>query len=171
MYLHTAVMLNRKDMYVFGGQTNAGDDTKSKLIVSSLYKLDCDKMEWKLIKPEPYPLFVGADREQPFVSVQPAQTVHGTGGMVAPCARYGHTALEFRGSMVVFGGQGEIFLNDLWLYNPRTNRWTLLETYGTPPSPRSASLLPPLPHLLAHPLSFYSFLSPLPQPLSCCNHR
>jgi hypothetical protein len=57
----------------------------------------------------------------------------------APAARFGHEAVWVPGrGLVVFAGQAgaESFFNDLWLYDPAADRWTLLPASGSVPIPR-----------------------------------
>jgi hypothetical protein len=55
-----------------------------------------------------------------------------------PHARFGHEAVWLAGrGLVVFAGQATgKFFNDLWLFDPGQNRWTLLPAGGQPPVPR-----------------------------------
>ncbi|XP_059823923.1 multiple epidermal growth factor-like domains protein 8 [Hypanus sabinus] len=57
----------------------------------------------------------------------------------SPAARHAHSVVEWRGGMVVFGGQLQSgsLANDVWLYEPGPERWRLLR-------PRSARAPPGL---------------------------
>lgn len=58
-----------------------------------------------------------------------------------PAARFGHNAAWVSGiGLVVFAGQaGQAFFNDLWAYDPLTNRWRRLPATGAVPVPRYGS--------------------------------
>lgn len=71
-----------------------------------------------------------------------------TPGSEIPHARSFHAATEISDDkMLIFGGcysaleedKEKNFLNDLWLYNNVTLKWTKLETSGETPSPRAQS--------------------------------
>jgi len=55
-----------------------------------------------------------------------------------PAARLGHTLLndEKRQRLILFGGQARGFFSDVWAYDIRTNRWTLLAADNAGPSLR-----------------------------------
>jgi hypothetical protein len=57
----------------------------------------------------------------------------------APASRFGHEAVWVPGrGLVVFAGQAapDKFFNDLWLYDPAADRWTLLPASGSVPVAR-----------------------------------
>jgi len=62
---------------------------------------------------------------------------------VPPSPRGGHSATLWEVSIVVFGGhyyagkqKGYKYLNDTYILNVNTNRWSKNKISGTPPSPR-----------------------------------
>eukprot|EP01062_Namystynia_karyoxenos_P044057 TRINITY_DN32332_c0_g1_i2.p1 TRINITY_DN32332_c0_g1~~TRINITY_DN32332_c0_g1_i2.p1 ORF type:complete len:1406 (+),score=137.82 TRINITY_DN32332_c0_g1_i2:79-4218(+) len=60
--------------------------------------------------------------------------VHADGDWPSP--RLGHTATQYSGSMVVFGGMGDhgVALGDLWVYLHESARWEQRETESGPPA-------------------------------------
>ncbi|HYN70656.1 MAG TPA: kelch repeat-containing protein [Candidatus Eisenbacteria bacterium] len=56
----------------------------------------------------------------------------------APLPRFGHEGVWIPGrGLVIFAGQaGSAFFNDLWLYDPAADRWSLLPAAGSVPVPR-----------------------------------
>jgi len=62
-------------------------------------------------------------------------------GGARPNARFGHNAAWVPGTgLVIFAGQrGSEFFNDLWAYDPASERWTELPDRGAVPAPRYGS--------------------------------
>ncbi|KAF9581901.1 Negative regulator of mitotic exit [Lunasporangiospora selenospora] len=54
-----------------------------------------------------------------------------------PPARAGHIAAAYDGRIYVFGGADEqFFYNDIWCYDPQTNRWEAVPAFGVLPTSR-----------------------------------
>ena len=62
-----------------------------------------------------------------------------------PCPRWGHCCCTVGDEVVFFGGYAckfednveTIYMNDLWVFNTISMKWTEIQTSGTSPSPRS----------------------------------
>ncbi|XP_051901341.1 LOW QUALITY PROTEIN: multiple epidermal growth factor-like domains protein 8 [Pristis pectinata] len=59
----------------------------------------------------------------------------------SPAARHAHCAVEWRGGMLVFGGElrNGLLANDVWLYEPVPERWRLLRPRSTQTPPGLAA--------------------------------
>ncbi|XP_043935354.1 multiple epidermal growth factor-like domains protein 8 [Protopterus annectens] len=59
----------------------------------------------------------------------------------SPAPRHSHVAVEWRGNLVVYGGElaNGSLANDVWLYNPLNNRWRELALSNSQSPPRLAS--------------------------------
>ncbi|ORZ07726.1 hypothetical protein BCR41DRAFT_310675, partial [Lobosporangium transversale] len=54
-----------------------------------------------------------------------------------PPARAGHCAVSYNGKVYIFGGADDKFYyNDIWCYDPQTNKWEPIPVYGTLPISR-----------------------------------
>jgi len=60
-------------------------------------------------------------------------------GAVRPAPRYGHTMTETTkaGVVLVYGGAGAGFFDDLFLFDTRTGCWDAIQPHGTIPAPRA----------------------------------
>ncbi|XP_066575426.1 multiple epidermal growth factor-like domains protein 8 [Amia ocellicauda] len=59
----------------------------------------------------------------------------------SPAARHSHTAVEWEGNMVIFGGEladGSL-ANDVWLYRPLSDDWQQLGQWDSPGAPKLAN--------------------------------
>lgn len=96
---------------VFWKNNNLSPDTMSPFLAADLWKYDLDTKLWSNIR---------------------------AASANVPAPRWLHTAVEHKGSMVVFGGvsYSDIILGDLWVFNPETKAWTKGEPTGAPILPR-----------------------------------
>ncbi|KAF9343975.1 Negative regulator of mitotic exit [Mortierella sp. AD094] len=54
-----------------------------------------------------------------------------------PPARAGHCAASYEGKVYIFGGADDkYYYNDIWCYDPQTNKWEAVPAYGTLPASR-----------------------------------
>lgn len=56
-------------------------------------------------------------------------------------ARHSHTAVEWQGNMVIYGGElnNHSLASDLWLYQPQENDWQQLGLPNAPGAPKLAN--------------------------------
>lgn len=111
-FAHTATVLGGF-VYVFGGDT--GFFYTSVKFLNDLYVYKPETQKWTHLKP---------DVNDPI-----------------PEPRCGHTTVAYDGKLILFGGNGrsgsvERPFNDVWEYEPLTNKWTQIETQGTIPTGR-----------------------------------
>uniref|UniRef100_A0A8C9SJ64 Multiple EGF like domains 8 n=1 Tax=Scleropages formosus TaxID=113540 RepID=A0A8C9SJ64_SCLFO len=58
-----------------------------------------------------------------------------------PAARHSHIAVEWQGTMVIFGGElaNGSLANDIWMYRPLENYWQQLGQWNSPDAPKLAN--------------------------------
>lgn len=111
-YGHTLNIVNSK-LYVFGGQVEG--HFFNDLVAFDLNGLQVPGSQWELLIPD---------------SADPSY------GPVPP-ARTNHTIVNWGDKLFLFGGtNSHQWFNDVWTYDPRTNRWTQLDCIGYIPVPR-----------------------------------
>ena len=91
-------------LYVFGGNAHS---KKSQLLLNDLYAFNISTDQWQCLKT------IGD----------------------APSSRDRHSMTMINGKLYVFGGSGDgtkEFLNDLHMFDPKTSRWTLINTSNRP---------------------------------------
>lgn len=99
------------DPPVFWRNNNMSPDLMSPFIAADLWKYDLDTHLWSNVRSE-------------------------QGNVPSP--RWLHTAVEYKGNVIVFGGvsYSDIILGDVWVFNPDTALWTKGEPTGAPILPR-----------------------------------
>jgi hypothetical protein len=121
---HGAVLLNGKDMFIFGGYIKT-PSAAGRALNPSLYRLDLSTLTWTKMteyKPPDAQLASGHSPEFSFTH---------------PAPRADFASVVFENRMFIFGGTGQKQrLNDLWMYSPDSNQWKCLLVRGSVPSPR-----------------------------------
>ncbi|KAG0045353.1 Negative regulator of mitotic exit [Gryganskiella cystojenkinii] len=103
---HAACMVNTV-MYVFGGQ------------LSGFYMNDIASFDAKTLN----------GKRPVWTQLDPKSDL--------PPARAGHCAASFDGKVYIFGGaDNKYYYNDIWCYNPETDRWSSIAAFGTLPDSR-----------------------------------
>ncbi|KAI9781359.1 MAG: Negative regulator of mitotic exit [Peltula sp. TS41687] len=113
-YGHTLNIVGSK-LYIFGGQVEGY--FFNDLVAFDLNTLQVPGNQWEFLIPN------SADGGPP-----PGQI---------PLARTNHTMVTYADKLFLFGGtDGTQWFNDVWTYDPRTNKWTQLDSIGHIPLPR-----------------------------------
>ncbi|KAI0397689.1 hypothetical protein F5Y17DRAFT_320754 [Xylariaceae sp. FL0594] len=113
-YGHSLNIVGSK-IYIFGGQVEG--HFMNDLSAFDLNQLQMPNNRWELL-------------------LTSSETGVGPTGRVPP-ARTNHTMVSYNDRMYLFGGtNGYQWFNDVWCYDPSTNKWTQLDCIGYIPSPR-----------------------------------
>ncbi|KAK5091418.1 Negative regulator of mitotic exit [Lithohypha guttulata] len=111
-YGHTLNILGSK-IYIFGGQVEGS--FYNDLIAFDLNALQNPSNHWEFLIPN--------------TSAQPNPNV--------PPARTNHTMISHNDMLYLFGGtDGQQWFNDVWTYDPKTNKWSQQDCIGYIPAPR-----------------------------------
>uniref|UniRef100_A0A7S1HNC3 Galactose oxidase n=2 Tax=Hemiselmis andersenii TaxID=464988 RepID=A0A7S1HNC3_HEMAN len=105
---HTSHLIDDTKLIIFGGIGVQGN-------MNTAYELDLIAKQWNVI------FTTGANPGD------------------IPSPRHGHSLCDtpHDGTCVLFGGAGAGFYNDLFLFDARTGRWTMLLPRGNKPAPRA----------------------------------
>eukprot|EP01059_Diplonema_ambulator_P013205 TRINITY_DN23727_c0_g2_i1.p1 TRINITY_DN23727_c0_g2~~TRINITY_DN23727_c0_g2_i1.p1 ORF type:complete len:349 (+),score=82.19 TRINITY_DN23727_c0_g2_i1:52-1047(+) len=108
---HTAVVVNNKSMFMFGGVAEHPQTGAHSRWLNDLWVLDLKTFQWQMIRSKSGYL---------------------------PTKRKGHTAVAYRSSMFIFGGgQDDLTLNnDLWEFNYVLKKWISRRYTGHVPQER-----------------------------------
>ncbi|KAG2424386.1 hypothetical protein HXX76_014595 [Chlamydomonas incerta] len=108
---HSAVVVGRTKLLVFGGQRGDGAAAGAAADVAVL---NADTMKWMS------PQIKGTER---------------------PLPRSGHASCCIRERVFVFGGATAdgVLLNDVWVWDQDSSQWAHVSTFGTVPSPRTGA--------------------------------
>ncbi|TGJ82823.1 hypothetical protein E0Z10_g5945 [Xylaria hypoxylon] len=121
-YGHSLNIVGSK-IYIFGGQVEGY--FMNDLSAFDLNQLQMPNNQWELL-------------------IKNAENGVTSSGQVPP-ARTNHSMITYNDRLYLFGGtNGFQWFNDVWCYDPPTNKWTQLDCIGYIPSPReghSAALI------------------------------
>ncbi|KAI1292385.1 hypothetical protein F5Y03DRAFT_400479 [Xylaria venustula] len=121
-YGHSLNIVGSK-IYIFGGQVEGF--FMNDLSAFDLNQLQMPNNQWELL-------------------IKNSENGVSTTGKVPP-ARTNHSMITYNDKMYLFGGtNGFQWFNDVWCYDPATNKWSQLDCIGYIPSPReghSAALI------------------------------
>eukprot|EP01064_Diplonema_japonicum_P033511 TRINITY_DN6620_c0_g2_i1.p1 TRINITY_DN6620_c0_g2~~TRINITY_DN6620_c0_g2_i1.p1 ORF type:complete len:426 (+),score=95.80 TRINITY_DN6620_c0_g2_i1:23-1279(+) len=108
---HTAVVVNNKSMFMFGGVAEHPTTGAHSRWLNDLWVLDLKTYRWQLMR---------------------------TKGGYIPTKRKGHTSVAYKNSMFIFGGgQDDLTLNnDLWEFNYVIKKWVSRRYTGHIPQER-----------------------------------
>ncbi|KAI9811267.1 MAG: Negative regulator of mitotic exit [Phylliscum demangeonii] len=113
-YGHTLNIIGSK-LYVFGGQVEGY--FFNDVVAFDLNALQIPNNQWEILIPN------SAEGGPPPGQVPPART--------------NHTVVNWQEKLFLFGGtDGVQWFNDVWTFDPRTNRWSQLDFIGHIPLPR-----------------------------------
>ncbi|KAK5938259.1 Negative regulator of mitotic exit [Knufia obscura] len=111
-YGHTLNILGSR-IYIFGGQVEGS--FYNDLIAFDLNALQNPNNQWEF-------LISNTDGEK---------------SLDVPPARTNHTMISHNDSLLLFGGtDGHQWFNDVWIYDPKANKWTQQDCIGYIPAPR-----------------------------------
>lgn len=132
---HTATVLDNK-MYIFGGR---GDRHSPFHTQEEIY---CDQLVYLVSESVTIAESILVYQHFQLSSLQDLKTrkwtkPNATGKV--PLGRRSHSAFVYNKQLYVFGGYNSIMekhFNDLYCYNPASNRWNVVTARGVPPRPR-----------------------------------
>ena len=111
-------------MYIFGGRMDVGRTrfTGDNFYSNDLYSFNLKTRKWRLL-----------------IDDQSNKSQDDPAYILCPHGRRSHSTIVYNNKMILFGGYQENLhkhFNDLFEYDPRVNKWKLINFKGSAPSQR-----------------------------------